>query len=92
VDRLVDNREYPQIVADYEASFRKLRAMKADVFLAPHPDFFNLQEKRRRMRPGVANPFVEPGELGRFVERSERQFRAQLAKESSLKSGARRPG
>jgi metallo-beta-lactamase class B len=90
VDRLVDNREYPQIVADYEASFRKLRAMKADVFLAPHPDFFNLQEKRRRMRPGAANPFVEPGEFSRFVERSERQFRAQLAKESSLKSGDRR--
>lgn len=89
VDRLVDNREYPQIVTDYEQSFRKLRAMKADVFLAPHPVFFSLQDKRSRMRPDATNPFVDPGELGRFVDDSERQFRRQLAKESSAGSGKR---
>ena len=89
VDRLVDNRDYPQIVADYERSFRRLRAMKADVFLAPHPAFFELEDKRARMRPGAANPFVDAGELGRFVDSSELQFRRQLAEESARLSGRR---
>jgi metallo-beta-lactamase class B len=82
VDKLVGNREYPHIVDDYEQSFRKFRAMEADVFLAPHPAFFRMEEKRSRMRPGAANPFVDPGELRRFVDASERQFRKQLADES----------
>jgi metallo-beta-lactamase class B len=82
VARLVENREYPGIVADYEESFRRLRAMKADVFLGPHPVFFDMAAKRAKMRDGTTNPFIDPGELARFVESSERQFRARLAEES----------
>ena len=69
VDRLVGNAQYPQIATDYEHSFRKLRALSSDVFLAPHPFFFGLEEKRKRMTEAASNPFVDPTELPRFVER-----------------------
>jgi metallo-beta-lactamase class B len=81
VDRLVGNAQYPQIATDYEHSFRKLRALSSDVFLAPHPFFFGLEEKRERMTEAASNPFVDPTELPRFVERSEREFRADLEKQ-----------
>jgi metallo-beta-lactamase class B len=79
VDRLVDNTEYPQIVADYEKTFEKLRSLSADVFLGAHPSFFDLERKRERMGGSAANPFVDPAELPRFVAASEKQFREQLA-------------
>ena len=81
VDRLVGNAQYPQIVTDYERSFRKLRALSSDVFLAPHPFFFGLEEKRKRMTAAAPNPFIDPTEFPRFVEKSEREFRAALNKE-----------
>jgi metallo-beta-lactamase class B len=83
VDRLVGNAQYPQIATDYEHSFRKLRALSSDVFLAPHPFFFGLEEKRNKMTATVPNPFVDPTEFPRFVEKSEREFRTALDKEQS---------
>jgi metallo-beta-lactamase class B len=81
VDRLLGNRRYPGIVADYERSFQALRALPADVFLAPHPEFFHLEAKRERMKSGGPNPFIDPGELRRYIERSEQKFRATLERE-----------
>jgi metallo-beta-lactamase class B len=83
VDRLVGNTGYPEIVSDYEQSFRVLRTLQSDVFLGPHPMFFQLDAKRQRMRTGSPNPFVDPGELRRFVDESERQFRAELKKQQT---------
>jgi metallo-beta-lactamase class B len=81
VDRLVGNLQYPQIATDYEHSFKKLRSVSADVFLAPHPSFFDLENKRKKLKAGGPNPFIDPTELPRFVEKSERQFRADLEKQ-----------
>ena len=82
VDRLVGNSQYPQIVADYERTFARVRALSADVFLANHPDFFQMELKKARITPGGPNPFVDPGELQRFVATSERTFRETLTRES----------
>lgn len=83
VDRLVGNTQYPNIVADYERSFPILRALSADVFLANHAEFFDLAEKRERMKGGGPNPFIDPGELRRFVDQSEEKFREVLQRERS---------
>ena len=82
VDRLVGNTGYPQIVTDYEHTFARYRQMSADVFLANHPGFFEMERKRKAMTPGAPNPFVDPGELQRFVTASERDFREVLTRES----------
>jgi metallo-beta-lactamase class B len=81
VDRLVHNARYPGIVADYEASFRKLRTLPCDVFLGPHGEFFHLEEKRQRLAAGGPNPFIDPAEFPAYVDQSERDFRATLARE-----------
>lgn len=78
VDTLVGNEAYPNIVADYERTFARLRGMKADVFLANHPMFFRMAEKRAKAGAGAPNPFVDPTELPRFNERQEAQFKAAL--------------
>jgi metallo-beta-lactamase class B len=82
VDRLVGNAGYPQIVGDYERTFARFRTMSADVFLSNHPGFFGMERKRKAMTSGAANPFVDSGELQRFVTASERDFREALGRES----------
>lgn len=81
VDTLVGNAGYPNIVADYERTFARLRDTKADVFLAGHPFMFDMAAKRARIAAGAPNPFVDADELQRYNATSERQFRAALAKE-----------
>jgi metallo-beta-lactamase class B len=83
VDRLVGNTGYPGIVADYERSFARLRDLPCDVFLGPHPEFFQMAAKRERALKGEPNPFIDPGELRRYVGSSEQKFREALKKERS---------
>ena len=73
--------QYPGVVADYEASFARLKALKADVFLAPHAEQFGLAAKRAALAAGAPNPFVDPGELATVVAASEADFRKQLARQ-----------
>ncbi len=88
VSQLVGNPSYPEKVADYEETFRRLRDLPADVFLAEHPRFFDMASKVRRRRAGEPNPFIDPAEMRRFVDRSEAEFRAALAAEQSARSGS----
>jgi metallo-beta-lactamase class B len=81
VDRLVGNTSYPGIVADYERSFVRLRALPCDVFLGAHPMFFGMAAKLERRLPGAPNPFIDAGELRRHVDESEKAFREQLGRE-----------
>ncbi len=83
VDKLVNNAGYPNIVADYERSFAELRKMPCDVFLAPHAGFFNLEAKRKELEAGKLDAFVDPTEMQKFVEESERSFHEQLGREQT---------
>lgn len=78
---LVGNRTYPKIVADYRATFAKLKAMPCDVFLPAHEEQGDLVAKRQRFLRGEANAFVDPGEMGRFVAASEAAFNKELARQ-----------
>ncbi len=71
---------YPGMVANYRATFAKVRKMKADIFLANHDNFFDLAGKRARQMAGNANAFVDPGELARFNKDMEEAFNTALAK------------
>lgn len=78
-NRITPPLQYPGIVEDYRATFAKAKEMHVDVFLAPHPEFFDLGGKRARMTPGAPNPFVAPGEFRPFVEKLEAEFEETLA-------------
>jgi metallo-beta-lactamase class B len=73
--RLVGNPTYPTIADDFAASFRTLKTLPCDVFLAPHGAMFGLEDKARRLKAGERpNPFIDPGGYRAFVERSEQTF------------------
>ena len=81
--QLVDNRAYPGIVQDFEATFAKLRAQTADIVFEGHGFTFDLEARRLGTRP-----FVEPGALKAAVDRAEASFQKQLADQKAPKARA----
>ena len=80
--KLVGNEKYPDIVADYETTFRVLTKLKADIFLGAHGAFFDLAGKSVRLRAGAnPNPFIDPSGYAEYVTRAERAFREKLGQE-----------
>ncbi|HZH30546.1 MAG TPA: subclass B3 metallo-beta-lactamase [Pyrinomonadaceae bacterium] len=78
--RLIDNVKHPNIVADYTQTFRRMKKLSPDVFLASHGMFFGLQKKMELFaRQPKQNPFVDPKGYKDFVKQTEKQFRAQLS-------------
>ena len=73
-----NNGQYPNIVEDERNSLARLRSMHADVLLAAHGFWFDLEGKAARQKPGAPNPFVDPGELGRHVAEMEKDFEQAL--------------
>lgn len=80
---LVGNTAYLAIVSDYRASFARLSRMHADIFLAPHGEQFSLAAKLARMKPGAPNPFIDPGELPRFLAKAQADFDSELARQTA---------
>jgi len=87
---LVNNKTYPQIADDYKASFAKLKAIDADVFLAPHADQMGLAKKAATLQANTdkkvldaPNPFIDKTELHRVVGQMEKQFDDTLAKQQA---------
>lgn len=84
--KLVDNPKYPDIAADYDSTFRLLKSLPCDVFLAPHGSFFSLERKRKRLELGAKpNPFIDPGGYQRFIGETEKDFRKLLEKQRASK-------
>lgn len=77
--RLAGNPRYPEIAADYEKSFARLRDLPCDLFLGAHASFFDMEEKAARLRTGDRQAFVDPEGFRSYVEQSERRFRELLA-------------
>lgn len=75
---------YPGIVTDYERTFATVPSIKADVFLAPHPEQFGFIAKRAKLEANRAqknaeNPFVDPTESKKVLAELKADFEKQLA-------------
>ena len=81
-NRLTPRPQYPGIVDDYRRTFARLRALDADVLLAPHAEIFDLPGKRARLIVGKPNPFIEAGALRRLAVSLEAAFDTELARQS----------
>jgi metallo-beta-lactamase class B len=86
--RLLGNAGHPDIVADYQATFRRLAELPVDVFLANHGSFFDLHGKRAALcaNPAV-NPFVDPEGWRRHLERQREAFESRLAAQRAEAGG-----
>jgi len=83
LNRLVGAVTHPGIVEDYRGTFAKVKAMKVDVLLGPHPEVYGMQEKRALMKDGAPNPFVKSGEAATYIATLEKDFDVQLAKQQA---------
>jgi metallo-beta-lactamase class B len=81
--KLFHDSEYPQIAQDYERTFSTLQSLPCDIFLGAHGAYFGMDEKYPLLKAGAANPFVDPNGYKEFVAQSEKDFRAELAKQRS---------
>lgn len=79
--RLVNNAKYSNIVEDYEHSIAVAKRMRADVFLAPHSEFFDLKGRYQKLHDGDAKAFVDPTALRSYVADAEAAFRKELARQ-----------
>ncbi len=79
--QLVDNERYPNIAEDYARTYRILKSLTVDVFLASHGNFFGLTEKAKRLEQGEnPNPFIDPEGYRAYIDKSEGEFLTELRK------------
>jgi metallo-beta-lactamase class B len=81
--KLVNNTLYPQIVSDFEKTFRVLKGLPCDVFLGAHGEYYDLDRKFPLLKPGAANPFIDPAGYKSYVAEREQAFRAELKKQTA---------
>jgi metallo-beta-lactamase class B len=84
--QLIGNSKYPNIVANYEQTFRALRSLPCEVFLGSHGAFFDLTAKHRALERGVKpNPFIDPDGYRSFIDGTEHEFRRRLSEQAAKK-------
>jgi hypothetical protein len=82
----VNNPDYPAIAEDYAATFKKLKTLPYNIFLAPHADQFALTEKLDRLaRNADSNPFADADGWRRLITNAESNFLKQLAGEEAAR-------
>jgi metallo-beta-lactamase class B len=79
---LVNNRNYPQIAADYVRTFALLKTTPVDLFLGAHGAYFNLKDKLPKMGE-AANPFIDPAGYRAYVAEREQAFEKELTKQTT---------
>jgi metallo-beta-lactamase class B len=77
--KLVNNKDYPDIEADYISSFVWFKNAKVDIFLGSHAGFFDLEGKMKLLKEGSkTNPFIDPQGYKEFVANNEKEFYEKL--------------
>ena len=83
LNKLVGKPTYPGIVEAYRTGFDRAKGIIADVFLAPHPEMFKMEEKRPNIGKYAVNPFIKAGEYHAFLRDAQKAFDEGLAKQKS---------
>lgn len=73
----------PEIVDEFNRSFKTVRALRCDVQLGDHPAQYNLKAKYAKLRSGGPNPFFDPAGCLLETDIEEALFRAILAEQQS---------
>jgi metallo-beta-lactamase class B len=76
---------YPGITADFRRTHRALAALKPDIFLAAHAEWFGYAQKRDRAKVSGVQAWVNPEEYRRFVANQQRAFEDQVKAEKGGK-------
>lgn len=77
-NKLYGNKTYPDIVADYRASFKRLGAMKADIVLTAHPELSDVMARKANGK------WLTPDLLPKMVAESKAAFDKELLKQRAI--------
>ena len=80
---LVGNKEYPRIADDYVRTFKVLESLPVDVFLGAHPNYYGMETKYARMKPGGPNPFIDPDGYHAYLAERQRAFQTEWDKQKA---------
>jgi metallo-beta-lactamase class B len=72
---------YPGIVDDFRATYKKARTFPVELWVSSHGSFYSMAEKFARLQkrgPGDPNPFVDPKGYLAHVDEYEKSFEAAL--------------
>ncbi len=81
--KLVDNKTYPQIAADYRHGFEVLKGLPCDVFLGAHGGYFGLPEKFPRWKAGDKTAFIDSTGYEAYIADREQAFNQELNRQST---------
>jgi metallo-beta-lactamase class B len=79
----VGNKKYPAIADDFKKTFQVLKSLPANVFLGAHGDYYGLPAKYAKLKPGAANPFIDPAGYKAYVAERQDVFEKELARQKA---------
>jgi len=68
----------PAIAAEFERSFKVVRALPCDIQLGDHPAEYGMEAKYPKLKPGSPNPFIDAASCKQEVDMEEAMFHAIL--------------
>jgi metallo-beta-lactamase class B len=85
--RVARNPSYKGIEDNYRRTFRTLEALKPDVWLAPHNEFYGLDAKRARAAQDGGTAWVDPEGYRKWVAAQKATFETVAEKERGEPAG-----
>ena len=85
--RVARNPSYQGIEEDYRRTFRTLEALKPDVWLAPHNEFYGLDAKLARAAKDGVKAWVDPEGYRKWVAAQKERFEAGAERERARPAG-----
>ena len=82
--------QYPGILDDFRATYKKARTLPAEVWVSSHGSFYGLAEKYAKLEkrsPGDPNPFIDPQGYIAHVEQFEKSFEEALTRPAGQRGG-----
>ena len=79
--KLVNNKTYPQIAADYRHGSKCSRIFPATSSSAPTASTSTCAEKYARCKAGDKNAFIDPAGYKAYIADREQAFEAELQKQ-----------
>jgi metallo-beta-lactamase class B len=81
--KLVGNKAYPQIAADYEHGFEVLKSLPCDIFLGAHGGYYGLEKKYERWKGGDRDAFIDPAGYRSYIANREQTFEVELKRQQA---------
>jgi metallo-beta-lactamase class B len=90
--RVARNPSYKGIEDDYRRTFRMLEALKPDVWLAPHNEFYGLDAKLARAAKDGIKAWIDPEGYRKWVTAQKKSFETGAENERAGPAGSPLPG